>query len=789
MDVLTLYEEIDKTKVSWLLEQEVIHENDEEDVRLKLKSILKALKKDKKLKVVYRTSKDFKKHDYGRLFGYHINNKSYVYGCLGSLPRTIRGYLADDNYIDIDVKRCHWYILKYLIEKNDDFNIKNINEFIHNYDEIIKKIMENGNFEINKQFSSYHTNVDKIKELLFSILNTQPSYLSAEKQEILEMDTKFQKLHNQIYNVLLPSLKLENAELVELINKGFDKNEKNKDGAILSLILQNYERKLIMDIVDYFKTNDYTIGTIIHDGFLMKKSNNFTDDFLEECEKYIKDKYNGFEIKLVIKPFIKCDIPDIPENYKEEEEIHTDYLQLCEKLIAYTMEHKIRKDDEGNIYKRSPKNKLHYEIAYGIDGYKKLIEEVFEGDRLFNSNPAHYQNIVNFIKNRNLKEFSNVETDKDLMGFNNCVLNLRTLEITKLEDINDNDNRVVRHFIDKPLDITKLQTEKFESILMYQLQDKEALEWYYILFGRLFFGPRNDSLQVMTFIKGVANMGKSVQAEIAVACFKPNTIGTLQSNQEQVFGLESLIDKECIVIGDMSEDMKSIINVDLFKAMTSGESVNIPQKNKKAITSFWNICCFACSNYYPNYEDKGGAISKRIAIFEFCNPIENPDSSIKDYIIENELPSIIYMACKKYKEFLDKGINKTFNDIRPDYFVKTNEEYSRYINVVYQFLTKPDSIDNNGNIYKIEFGDDYETTFNEFQNQFKNWCKYNNIKNNKIKPDDSTFSIMKLKKEVINMCKSCNNIHKRDCCDNYNRTNKTTRVIIRGLRFNKMLIE
>lgn len=778
MEITTLYEKIDKRRIKWLLEQDTIHEKEDEKNKAILKSMLKAMKNDDRLEVVYKTGKEFKNDNYGRIFGYH--NKK-VYGCLGSLPRNIRGYLADSDYIDIDIKRCHWYIIKYLINKMELYD-KYINKFINEYDVIIKKVIGAKLFDKEK-YCSYNSEADMAKSSVFALLNSQKTIFSNESKEIIKLDDTLNKLHNQIYKVLLPSLKEEYKEIVEIINKSFKKNESNKDGKILSHILQHLERNIVINIVDFFNNKNFRIGTIIHDGFLMYKNNKFSDDLLEECEKYIKELYKGLEIKLVIKPFTKGDIPEPNEYFTGEDNEETVYSILCNKVINYVSDNKLRKDTDGNIYKRSKKNGLHYEMIYGIDGYKDLIEDVFEGDRLFNSNPANYQNMVNFILNRNMKEFRNIKSDLDLIGFNNCVLNIRTLEIIELDNISDEDDRIVRNYIDNRLDINRLNTTRFDEILKYQIGDEEAIKWYYILFGRLFFAPGNDGLQVMMLIKGFNNTGKSLAGNIMGASFKMGTVGTISSNQEQTFGLQSFLDKEIIIAMDLPEDMKNIISVDLFKAMSSGEAVNIPQKNKKAITMKWNIPNVFISNYYPNYEDKGGAISKRMAIFEFMKVVEEPDTTVLQYILDNELPSIIYKACKMYKEFIESNVNKTFNDIRPEYFVKTNEEYSRSNNPLYQFLTKPDSKDNDGNIYKIEYNDNYETTFVEIQNQYKNWCKYNNIKNNKIKADDSTFIMMKLKKIVKNICKSCNGEHTKGCCESFNRINKTTKVIIKGIRF------
>jgi len=790
---IILNENINPIAIKWLLQQENIHTTKDEEYKNILRSLLKSYKLNKKFKITYKTSKKYE--NYGRIYGFHNPTKSrFMYGSLGSLPRDIRGFLADADNLDIDIKKCHWYIIKYFIEKSDDFSNNLINKFLLKYDDIVKFIIENKDkFIEENDYQSYHTESDKAKDLIFSVLYTQPSYLSNKKQLFLDNCPLFNKLYLQIYNSILPILKENHKELIEIVNKDFKKSEKNSNGKILSHILQDIEKNLIIDIVNYFSNKKFKISSIIHDGFIMYKCKEFSEEILRDCEEYIKTKWgSSMNITLVIKPFLTGVFPEIPDGWTGDEDIEkTDYAMLCDNIIEYVSEKKLRKDQNENIYKQSIINPMHYELSYKTNetGYANLLEEIFENDIVFNSSPAFYTHMYNFLQIRNRKEFLNIKFDKELIGFNNCVLNLKTLELINICDIDPDENRIVRHFIYNSLNVNELKVEKFEEIINYQLDNEKALEWLYIFIGRLFFKPDNDTLQSCLFIKGTCNTGKSLVGNILSAMFRYDSIGTIQSTQEQTFGFETFIDRDILIAFDLPEDIKNVIPVDLFKGMASGETINVPRKNKKAITIKWEVPSTLISNYYPNYEDKGGAISKRLAIFEFMKSIKNPDSSIQDYIIKNELPSIIYKSCKIYKEFLDKKINKTFHDIRPEYFIMTNEEYLRNNNNLYQYLTSPDSEDKQGNIYTIEFNENYETNFSEIQNKFKNWCKFNNIKNNKISSDDSTFTQMGLEKKVIALCKSCNNKHNKNCCDNYKRENKTTKLMIKGIRFYKIDID
>jgi len=796
---LILYENINPLKIKWLLAQDSLDcstEDKNEEVKSTLESLLKCYSKYKKFKVVYKTSSSF--GSFGRLYGYHfITDSKSIYGWSGSLPKHIRGFLLDDNNIDIDIKRCHWYIIKDLLIKyvNDRF----ITEFLDNYDDEVSKLSSNAfiNQIINKNKYNFCDNhIDKTKDAFFSTLYTQPSFLSVSKQELLMHNPLFNNLHQQIYTSLLPILKDKFKDLIEVVFKKKENfNKENLDGSILSYILQHIEKTIILEIVEFFISNKFSVNSIIHDGIIISKSPNFSEELLSDCSKHIKSTLN-YNIKLVSKPFFTNHFPEMPSDFTGiEDDSITKYNILCDQLLSYVADNKLRKDPYGNIYKQSIICPLHYELKYSFDprpnmtGYNKLLEDAFVDCKLFNSNPAYYDQMMSFIEKRNTLHFLNIDFDMELFGFNNCILNLKTLQVIPINEIKDNDTRVVRHFINKPLDLNNIDgnTSTFDKVISYQLNnDQEAIKWYYIFVGRTFFEPFNDKLQVIFFHKGQANTGKSMMGNIFSAMHRPGSIGTISSNQEQTFGVESFLDKELIIGFDLPENMKETISDDLFKSMATGEAVNVPRKNKKALTiSKWSVPQVFISNYYPNYVNKGGSISKRLAIFEFNTPVKNPDSSIEQFIIENELSSIIYKSVKFYYDFLhSENANKTFEDIRPDYFINTNDEFIFHNNKFFQFLTQPDFSDKNGNVYSINMGNYNDSvTLSDINAKFKKWCEFNKHKFVTVNYENTAFKQLNLKIERLKICKYCKANHKKNCCDNYSRNARTTCIKVFGLKF------
>lgn len=101
--------------------------------------------------------------------------------------------------------------------------------------------------------------------------------------DFIESHPTFHALYEVVYQCLIPILHNQYPTLC--------RKKENKDGTFLSLILQNMERLIIMNVLDLFQQEGYTIGSIIHDGFLVKKSNLDLDATFERVEAVINEKY------------------------------------------------------------------------------------------------------------------------------------------------------------------------------------------------------------------------------------------------------------------------------------------------------------------------------------------------------------------------------------------------------------------------------------------------------------------------------------------------------------------
>jgi phage/plasmid-associated DNA primase len=377
-----------------------------------------------------------------------------------------------------------------------------------------------------------------------------------------------------------------------------------------------------------------------------------------------------------------------------------------------------------------------------------------------------------------MKEFSNIVYNKDYLAFKNGSLNIQTMEFIKNEDINIDNQIIARHFINNDFNINNTDTPLMDSVIYYQLPNKEIVDIFYALIGRLFFDVKSDGWDVIPYIHGLPSTFKSGTLNVISACFRIGAIGSIGSTQEQIFGLDNLQDKELIIAPDCPENMADFLKEDIIKSMGSGELCNIPRKNKKASSMNWKTPTFMTGNYSFKYKDGGGALMKRIALYRFFNVVINENFDMQSLIIKNELPQFINKCLKLYHEYRNNH-NSTFYNWAPEYF-KENEHINNFeTSPLLQFMSNIENKDKYGNIYRFNYNEKYETEYSKFQNWYQNWCKYTGIGTSKI--NDSILMKENLKIKNVHVCKSCRRKYEKGCCPKSNRNNRTTKKIITGV--------
>ena len=151
------------------------------------------------------------------------------YCSIGSLPREIRGTLASDYYVDIDINNCHPVLLVQLCGKHK-INCSALRTYVNNRDDYLNKVIQ-----------EYQCTRDDAKTLFLELMyggsyKAWSANIETDKKEpvwLLEIINNIKG----VYPALLENYK---DEIKLLQEHGKPEKEYNKEAAILSWIRMRY---------------------------------------------------------------------------------------------------------------------------------------------------------------------------------------------------------------------------------------------------------------------------------------------------------------------------------------------------------------------------------------------------------------------------------------------------------------------------------------------------------------------------------------------------------------------
>jgi hypothetical protein len=417
-----------------------------------------------------------------------------------------------------------------------------------------------------------------------------------------------------------------------------------------------------------------------------------------------------------------------------------------------------------------------------VNSYKEFLKHVLKDNTALKDVPRRFNDLMIYMDNMDSTDFPIVKRNKRYIGFTNGLLNIVSGELVGNHVLEH--GVIPRHYINQLCDFDDIDTPMFDKILMYQLGSQEIYTYMMALIGRLFYDVRQfDKFDVIPFIIGDTNTGKSTLVDIISAMFCYNSVGVLDSTHEMVFGLQSKYNKEIIIAHEITDKMAQQLASDLFKKMVCGEHVNLPIKYADATSVRWKAPLFMCGNRYMSYQDDRGSISKRLAIFRFDRYVRNIDNSLKQKIIDNELSKIIVKSLKAYRMLIEHAGNKDFWSTCPEYFKDTRDEMNQSTDYLYMFLTLGpcDNAWSNKVMYFIRVENQF-MMLEEFKKKFSNYMRFRHP-NVRYKWDNDLSAFKRLGYEIVytKICKSCLKEAHKDCCNNYDNANRSTRRVIKHI--------
>lgn len=417
-----------------------------------------------------------------------------------------------------------------------------------------------------------------------------------------------------------------------------------------------------------------------------------------------------------------------------------------------------------------------------LEQYRDFLRSSLKDNTALKEQPRRFNDLMIYMNNVDSIDFPFIKRNKRYIGFRNGLLDIIDGELVAYNILEH--GVIPRHYIDQYCDFEYVETPLLDKILMYQLESDEIYTYMMAFIGRLFYDVGQfDGFDIIPFVIGDTNTGKSTLIDIICAMFSSNSVGVLDSSHEMVFGLQSKYNKELIVAPEITDRMAQQLASDMFKKIVCGELVNLPIKHSEATSVVWKVPLFMCGNKYLNYKDDKGSISKRLAIFKFDKYVKEMDDSLKQTIIDTELARIVVKSLKAYRMLLEHTGTKGFWNTCPDYFKDTRSEMNESTDYIHMFLTLgPDeNAWSNKVMYFVKIKNEC-MMLEDFKKKFMNYMRFRHP-NVKYKWDQDLSAFKRLGYEIVytKVCRSCLKEAHKECCENYDNANRSTRRVIKHI--------
>lgn len=662
--------------------------------------------------------------------------------CLQGLKRDVRKALAYDSCMDLDIKNAHPVILSQILKQND-IPCEKLDYYVNNREVVLE----------------LYDDRDYGKERMTSLINN-----GRPKKDCPQFESEF---YHDVMEATSKLFKLAKYEIY--YKKGEVEKPSNAHGHAVSFLCQDYERKCITAVIEKLRELDYEPSTIIHDGLLIH-TREVLDEHIKEIEEHVLSQ-TRIKVDLVVKPmniFNEDNLweTDTPTNGDEKCITHI----LIDKMLDWAYENKLYRNEDYGVLQSTevsywaepkwtePKHVINAWLREAGDD----TEFMFKSSLIKNN-----QALTKFITDIDDKKFPFVKFNKDYFGYRDGVYDIVNNRFFVPED-----KVFCRNYFDIPFD--SVCSPSLLQVLQYQDLDHDTIQNIWGLLGRMFFEVNQlDKFQLFPIFDGVAGSGKSRLAQFVSDSLRPGACGTISSTSSKGFVLQGKDTKEALVISDGSNKLCDTIPEDVMKSMPVGEPVDINAKGISQKSVPWKVPFMACCNEGLGY--RGSAFERRFVVIPFTKPVEkeNQDFNLVDKL-KIETPHMIPFVVNEYHKLLQT--KKPFWEICSQFIKDTSENNLVNLEPIRMFL-------NEGSDTRYdwcEYREGSVVPLRDFKQSYSNFCKFNlrqDFKWNNT-TDTAILNSMGFVCRNENVCKSCGNTHKKDCCSNYQRNNRTKKSCI-----------
>ncbi|KAI8815647.1 uncharacterized protein EV422DRAFT_510461 [Fimicolochytrium jonesii] len=264
LEPMTKREYADEARVDKLLKSPLLN--------AKERCSLEGYKKQRKKQNLFEVGYLYKQPSgYGRL---------YVDGIgLQTLSKSIRTYITNGYYTDIDVVNCQPTLIRFLFRLFGLACPADLERYVQNRQDVLT---ENGI-------------TDK------KVVNR---YLNKSKNDAPHAFLR--NIHKELYDKLVPLL--QESRQFKPLWQWIESSDKkyNRKGSFLSYVVATVENLVLAAMHSFFTGKGISPDSLIFDGMLVKADPRVDETLLKECERFIKERV-GADLRLAIKQMI-CDV-------------------------------------------------------------------------------------------------------------------------------------------------------------------------------------------------------------------------------------------------------------------------------------------------------------------------------------------------------------------------------------------------------------------------------------------------------------------------------------------------
>jgi hypothetical protein len=473
------------------------------DHKLFLRKLQQHLKKSATHTLEFQCTEKIKGLPAGRLYA------KYKHPSLQVAPRILRGALGPE-YVEIDIVNCFPSIFLQIFQKNNIRVPVVLREYVADREAFV---------------TSTGYEKDEVKRAMSAAMNFGSSHIHRINNFAFEFRESFRDL------CFVPFYK-KYYEFGKMRAQAPHPDEPYKRA--VHWVGADIERQIVLSAIKTFSTAGYETSTVIHDGFLVR----CTDD-METFQLKVQDELNqaasdvlegvGYQAEFSVKELVfnPSDLFDEHCASRVEEELSDHRAAEIFAQHLEEMQYIVRKC-RGELYMYDPNTHIW---TNKIDGWRKvcaMCEELGEhGKSTVRQNAMWVQFEDGLEDNENLM-FDFADKAYLKMAFNNGYFDFRKQEFVLFDDISDAHECGFTYKIKYDWDMldTELQ-EQIWSKCIKEVYGEEQGKFLLAVLGRAAAGYVEDKM--LYIILGNTNSGKGVMVALMEKAFGKGYVGTFNT--------------------------------------------------------------------------------------------------------------------------------------------------------------------------------------------------------------------------------------------------------------------